>query len=106
MIGDFSADDVDVITSDGVFAFMQDDKWGFADTKGNVLIAPEYEGAKSFSNQIAAVASDGKWGFIDMDNKLVIRYQFLSADYFSPSGLCMVETGQKLWQFIRRKVTE
>lgn len=88
---EFSADDADVYKN-GYIAFQSGGKWGFADTDGNVVISPEYDGAKSFSHGLAAVCLNGQWGFINTENKLVIDCVFDGADYFNSSGCCMVMT--------------
>lgn len=90
-IGNFKCDEFGNITDDGVFAFKQDDKWGFVNTEGKVVIKPEYDDARSFSNGLAAVCKNGKWGFITGKNKLVIDYTFDDADYFNENGVCFVK---------------
>lgn len=86
----FACDDVDVLTEDGLTAFRKNEKWGFVNLDGEVVIEPAYEEARSFSCGLAAVRKDGKWGFIDPENELVIDYQFDDADYFNPDGRCFV----------------
>lgn len=88
----FTADKIDICTSDNVMAFEENEKWGFVDSEGKVIIKPEYEDAKSFSNGLAAVCKDGKWGFINYQNEVVIDYQFADAAYFNNGGSCMVRT--------------
>ena len=41
------------------------DKWGYIDTKGNIVIPAVYDDAYSFSQGLAAVKVNGKWGYID-----------------------------------------
>lgn len=94
-VGSFVADDVDVVTEDGYVAFCKNGKWGFADLNGEEVIKPTYEGAKSFSNGLAAVYNGDKWGFINEDELLVIAYRFIDADYFNAEGKCMVCTEER-----------
>lgn len=91
-INDFTANKMDICTSDGCIAFEKDGKWGFVDTSGKVVIEPLYDEAKSFSNGLAAVCKDGKWGFINSSNEVVIDYQFAGADYFNSNGSCIVRS--------------
>lgn len=91
-IGDFTCENIDISSNTSLIAFEQNGKWGFVDTKGNIVIEPQYESAKSFSYGLAAVCKDGKWGFINKDNRLVIKYQYTDADYFNNSGCCIVKT--------------
>lgn len=88
---DFSCDQIGIPTADKIYAYREGDKWGFVNSSGEVVIEPQYEGAKSFSNGLAAVCVDGKWGFIDEENQLVISCEFGDADYFNESGACMVK---------------
>jgi hypothetical protein len=91
-VGDFSAADVDVLTENGWFAFQDDSgKWGFADMEGQVMIEPQYEAAKSFSNGVAAVSVDGKWGYINQANELIVEPQFSACSYATSYGLCFVQ---------------
>lgn len=89
-IGDFVCENMDICTEDGLIAYQKGNQWGYVDIEGNIVIEPQYERAKSFSNGLAAVQMDGAWGFIDTDNRLVIENVFLDADYFNESGCCMV----------------
>jgi hypothetical protein len=89
-IGELAADDIDAYLG-GYIAFAQKGKWGFADANGNVVKEPEYFGARSFSNGLAAVKNaDGLWGFVNDAFELVIPYEYLDADYFSAGGTCYV----------------
>ena len=60
------------------------------DKKGKVMIEPQYDEAKSFSNGLAAVCIDGMWGFINEENELVIENRFLDTGYFTSGGVCFV----------------
>lgn len=99
-IGSFTCENIDVITDDGLIAFEQDKKWGFVNTKGEIIIEPRYEDAKSFSNGLAAISQAGKWGFIDSNGVLVIDCQFFDADYFNTQKSCMVKVDDAHWQLI------
>jgi hypothetical protein len=89
-IADIDATAVDICTEDGLVAFCKGEKWGFVDAEGNVLIAPKYEMARSFSHGLAAVCQNGRWGFIDPNGEVVIDMQFTDALYFSEYGVCAV----------------
>lgn len=87
---DFTADKMDIPTKDGIIAFCQNNKWGYVDEDGKVIIEPTYENALSFSNGLAAVCQNGQWGFIDKENNIVIDCEFAGADYFTKEGSCCV----------------
>ena len=84
--------DVDVYTQDKLIAVCKDDKWGFVNAEGKMVLEPTYEQAKSFSYGLAAVCVDGKWGFIDPSGTLVIECQFSDTGYMTGSGICPVCT--------------
>lgn len=46
-------------------------------------IAPQYEAAQSFSEDLAAVKKDGKWGYIDKTGAVVIPFQYDRAYEFN-----------------------
>ena len=101
-VGDFSSDDVDICINDGLIAFQKDGKWGYVNTKGEVIVEPSYEGAKSFSNGMAAVQNeDLLWGFINKDYELVIDPVYLDAGYFTSEETCMVSTTENNYQIQR-----
>jgi hypothetical protein len=57
-------------------------KWGFIDEQGKVVIPHEYESAGNFSEGLAAVMREGKWGFIDKTGKIIIVPQYGFVDDF------------------------
>lgn len=95
--GELNADEVDRNLGDGL-AFARGGKWGFALTDGSVVIEPQYDGARSFSNGVAAVCKNGKWGFVNTGNTLVIDYLLDDASYFDASGCCFVQEEDALRQ--------
>ena len=62
--------------------------WGYMDNNGKIVITPQYELARSFSEGIAAVKKDGKWGFIDKDNAIIVpcEYDEVTANYTDGKG--------------------
>lgn len=90
-IGDFKAEDIDICIDPERIAFMNNGKWGFVNSKGEVVRKPEYAKAKSFANGYAAVCNDeSQWGFINDEYDLVIDYQYKDAFYFTQAETCMV----------------
>lgn len=106
VIGDFACEEFDIVTESGLIAFKQNEKWGYVDLEGEIVIEPEYENAKSFSEGLAAVYVDLWWGFINEENKLVIKPTYLGADYFNEEGSCMVQTTENTWQLLERYINE
>ena len=76
--------------SEGAFRIKENNKVGFADKTGKIIIKPAYDDALPFSEGLAGVCSgctfkpegeyklrvDGKWGFINKNNKMVIKYKY------------------------------
>lgn len=106
VIGDFSCDDIDVVTTDGMIAFQRNGLWGFVDSEGNVLVEPAYQQARSFSNGFAAVCLEGSWGFLTADGTMAFEAQWLDVGYFSAGGTCYVQTAESSWQLLTRRITE
>lgn len=87
----------------GLVPFEQNDKWGFKDAKGNVIVEAQYDEVRRFADGLApvnrgakkhwSVAGDfrrgGKWGYIDMRGKLIVPFSFDYAEKFS-DGLAQV----------------
>jgi hypothetical protein len=87
----------------GSYVAFKDDSgiWGYMDKKGNEVIAPQYQMAKSFSNGYAAVYDGENWGFINQSEEQIIDYTFLYADYFTKDGSCIVETSEDCYRQIQ-----
>ena len=72
-----------------------EEKWGFVDKEGNVVINPQFSSVSNFSDGKCGVRnSDRKWGFIDKEGKIIINYQFDGADDFK-NGKCIVISANK-----------
>lgn len=82
-------------------AVMHKDRYGFIDRTGKMVIQPQYERARRFSEGVAAVFENGKWGFIKTTGEWAISPQFENARWFS-DGLCLVNKGGA-WMFINKK---
>src|SRR5690606_38660524 len=62
--------------SEGLAAVNKNDKYGFIDTKGKVVIEPKYDWASSFSDGLAIVSAEGLYGAIDKKGKTVIPFEY------------------------------
>jgi len=70
-------------------------RWGFIDTKGNVIINPQFSEVGFFSDGKCPVRDDNrKWGFISKEGKLDINYQFDAAAEFI-NNVAVVSTDSK-----------
>lgn len=77
-----------------------ENKWGYIDNKGNIVIAPQYAEAKSFSNGVAGVSNGSKWAFVNTDNRVVSDYNFLYIGYNSSSYYCPVGDMNNEYYFV------
>lgn len=101
-ISDNSFDDADVfMQKDDLLAIKNDGKWGFVDATGKVVIKPQYEDAKSFSNGLAGVKKGEYWSFINSKNQEVITGEFKDANYFNSKGNCFVKN-DNYWYYLSR----
>ena len=72
--------------------FRKKDKWGFCNTKKQIVIEPQYDIVEPFSDGLAVVVLfglDWKWGFIDKSGKQVIPLKYGMVEPFS-EGLAKV----------------
>jgi len=72
--------------SEGLIAF-QDKKiknanYGYLNKKGVVVIPPQFEGAKPFSNNLACVKKNGLWGYVDKKGVWVVQPTMISREAF------------------------
>lgn len=78
-----------------LFQIVRNDKWGFMDRTGRVVIAPAFAEERDFFHGLAAVKSpEGKWGFIDESGTLAIAARFDEVQDFT-DDLAPVRIGRK-----------
>jgi hypothetical protein len=76
-------------TCGDLWPVMQDNKWGYIDKTGRLIIPFKFDGAGIFSAGLAAVDIKEKTGYIDKTGKFVIQPRFISGFSFS-EGLAVV----------------
>lgn len=88
-----------------LLAVQVNDKWGFINSKGDLVITPQYDdcyyGYTDESPTLIAVQSDKKWGYIDTSGTLVIPYKYDNAYSFC-NGRAVIKDGEK-YGFIDEK---
>ena len=95
------ASDMDIPVREGLAAYCENGKWGFINEEGEVVIKPQYEGAKSFSGGVAGVCENGKWGFINENNQLIVDCQFYDVGYASDAGVCYVSDTVDYYEILK-----
>jgi hypothetical protein len=79
---------------ENLFQVTKDDKSGFINGKGQVIIDLVFDGVSSFSEGLARIFVDRKVGFIDNKGNIKIKPKFDTASGFS-EGLAYATTGDK-----------
>lgn len=62
--------------------FQENNKWGYKNKQGKIIISPKFDSVDSFSEGLAAIYVDEKSGFIDKTGKMAIKPQFCGARNF------------------------
>lgn len=61
-----------------LYAYKKDDKWGFADKDGQVIIEPQYDFVTEFNEYgFAGIKIDGKWGCININGEIVVEPEYI-----------------------------
>lgn len=83
--------------SEGLVAFFKDEAWGACDTKGKVILAPQFESPPGFYGGLSLACQGGKYGFIDKSGRWVIQPTFDSDTYIGNfvGNACPVSIGGK-----------
>jgi len=87
-------------------AVKQNDKWGFIDRTGKLLIDYQFDDVSyGFSEGYAAVRKGKRWGFIDKNGKTVINYQYDEATRFKEGKAAVMRntTSGRRWAYINKK---
>lgn len=74
--------------------FVQDNRWGYKDEQGKVVIQPQYVWADKFSEGLAGVRIGDKHGYINENGIIVIQPSYASVGKFS-EGLARVGNNKK-----------
>lgn len=103
-----------VVTQDNnkeLFPIEINDKWGYIDETGKVVISPKYDmydsydllvdGANPFYDGLARVVVNRKFGFINKSGQYVIQPKYEFAKDFS-ENLAAVKVTDEGWKYINR----
>ena len=67
----------EVLTDNKLFAFQEDNKWGFKDSIGNTKVQAEYDFATEFNRfGFAVIRKNNKWGVINEDGNVLVECKF------------------------------
>ena len=67
----------DVYPNNKLYTTVENGKWGFVDTAGNIVVDCKYDKATEFNEYgFAAVKLDGKWGAINSEGQEVVEPKY------------------------------
>jgi WG containing repeat len=91
-----STDTQEVGVHEPLFPIMVDDKWGFMNAAGEVIIEPQYEVAYNYNDSLdlALVKKNDKFGYINRDNKTKIKFNYDALGIFI-DGYTLANKGDK-----------
>lgn len=84
-------------TNVDLFKILEDDKAGYINDKGQVVIQPIFRTAGEFSEGLAAVRINGTYGYIDPTGSFSIQPQFDYATHFREGLAIVVNDGQPFY---------
>ena len=61
---------------DGMLAIRENKKWGYANSRGDIVISPRYDSCDVFKFGYAKVMKDKKWGIIDKAGNEIIEPKY------------------------------
>lgn len=85
---------------------QRDGRWGFIDTRGNMVIKPGYDQVRPFRNGLAAAQRKGKWGYIDASGHWAIEPLYDQASNFGSEGNALVTQAGELFRINRTGQTQ
>lgn len=59
--------------NDELAAVKKEDKWGFVNTQGEVVVPCIYDSTYPFSHGVAVVIRNSEWGYIDKGGKDTLK---------------------------------
>lgn len=69
-----------------LLAIKQNDKWGFADREGKIIVQCEYDMVTAFNEYgFAGVMREGKWGVINAKGEVIVNPTYEIETYYYPS---------------------
>ena len=76
----------EVYINNNLFAQQKDNKWGFADKNGNMVVEAKYDKVTEFNEYgFASVQKNGKWGAINTQGEEIVEPVYNFKDELEPS---------------------
>lgn len=87
-----------------LFSFSKDNRYGYINSKGKIIVPAQYYSASDFSEGLAAVRLKGTYGYINLKGQLIIPFIYDKAEPFV-HGIAKVYLDGKPY-FINREGTK
>lgn len=84
---------------EGLYLFRKNGLWGFANSKGNVLLKPTFEKIDAFIGKFAKVSENDKEGLINHAGKVVIPAKYESIQLIDETAKAYADGGMDLYTF-------
>ncbi|SMC88291.1 WG containing repeat-containing protein [Sporomusa malonica] len=89
--------------ADKLYIIKQDDKYGYIDRDGNVVIKPIYLNAKDFAEGVAPVKiQEGTWSILNTKGEIIGTWKYVDEINAFSEGLAVVRKGAK-YGYINKK---
>ncbi len=76
----------EVYPNNTLFAKKIDNKWGFTDKNGNIVVEEKYDKVTEFNNYgYASVQKDGKWGVINSKGEEILKPTYVLSNNIEPT---------------------
>ena len=79
-----------------LYPISVNEKWGFIDISGNVVIKPQFDYVGVFIEDLAPILINEKWGYINKFAEIVIPPKYDLAGHFE-KGLAIVSLNDKYY---------
>lgn len=64
------------LPAESLYPVIENDRWGYMNRQGQIIIKAQFEQAGNFSEGVAAVRTSGRYGYINTSGKVVIEQSF------------------------------
>lgn len=81
--------------------YQENNKWGYKDGKGNIIVTPKYDGAEKFSWGFAIVEMNKKFGFINAKGEEIVAPVYDKVENFR-YGYAKIQSDKK-WGLVDGK---
>lgn len=83
--------------NNGLAQVMIDNKWGYIDIEGNIVVPIKYEATSLFTQGLSLVKLNGKYGYVDTTGKEIITIKYDRAAPFSDGAAKVKLNGKEFY---------